>query len=557
MQIAARFPDVKITVLNFACGGSKITDGLLFGWSGPEPALGAPNLPSQVAALEAYTENTSRSVDAIVMNIGGNDARFSDMIVRCIVIDPVNDCANDPLLKEVGELLKDDIDPQFPFPHKKAILRARYKVVDAVFRNAGGRAGLPGLVDARPDEVYLTGMANPSHDSPSNDSSPANPDDLCDGTQTQDWDYARIKRGEAEAIEDLVGGPTNSMSAAMKLASDRHGWIFIDTFDLARDHGVCADNKSFFRTNEDALRIQGDEGLASPLPGVGFISPGIVHQNEAGYAARADLIANVVGEQVRMRFRAPILSLNRVEAGTASKVTFSWNDPSPRHLPETRWELEVVKRGTLNPTRVFSDGSATLNGELTETPLASGRMLTWRVPESGEFTARIRGCRDTPTGFYCGPFSNAVTVVTYIPGTPIELKRLEFHMLAHVIGVSWTPARGTPTSVRYEVTHEPYGGFYCPPPLLPDICRLAMTIRTTSTTARIDSHPPNKVVFRVRACSTAGCSPYTPQLIIDHLDPLERVDMPGPASPPDLHPNLPDIAPKAPPRLDPDRLVPR
>ena len=130
----------------------------------------------------------------------------------------------------------------------------------------------------------------------------------------------------------------------MKIAAKLHGWVFVDMFAMTRDHGVCANASSFFRTNQDALRIQGDQGTHSSEVGAGvaMISPGIAHQNENGYAARAGLIANSVGEQVRMRFSAPTLMLDQVETGTASKVTFEWNDPSPLGPPETRWELELT-----------------------------------------------------------------------------------------------------------------------------------------------------------------------------------------------------------------------
>ena len=85
MAIATRFPDIKITVLDFACGGAKIVKGLLYGWTGPEPPLIGPDLPSQLEALEEYTVRTSRKIDAIVMNIGGNDARFADIWGMCLL----------------------------------------------------------------------------------------------------------------------------------------------------------------------------------------------------------------------------------------------------------------------------------------------------------------------------------------------------------------------------------------------------------------------------------------------------------------------------------------
>ena len=528
MLIAASFPDVKITVLDFACGGSQITDGLLFGWPGPEPALGAPNLPSQVDALEAYASSTHRHIDAIVMNIGGNDALFADIIIDCVISSWPTDCANDPLFLKVGALLKDDTTPAFPDPN--ATLRARYSVLDAVFRNAAGdSAGIHGLVAGRPDEVYLTGPPNASHAAPPPADLSANPDNFCDGTQTTDRTlilpgylpgYDNVSRGESEAMQDVIGGAQNSMRSAMKIAAKLHGWVFVDMFAITRDHGVCANASSFFRTNQDALRIQGDKGLISSVVGTGvaMISPGIAHQNENGYAARAGLIANSVGEQVRMRFSAPTLMLDQVETGTASKVTFEWNDPSPLGPPETRWELELTPPGRASAIHVISDGPDA--GELTEEPIAGGRTLDWRVSESGEFAARVRGCRTTPTGFYCGPFSNAVNVVTFVPDTPVELRGQQTANGLQL--VQWKPGPRTPNSVRYEVAFGPYGTIPCSTRFTrcggSGIVNTTIMSTTSTTIMREPSQSSSADAFLVRSCSTAGCSAYTSQLVLENIE---------------------------------------
>lgn len=591
IMIAARFPDIKITVLNFACGGSKITEGLLVGWPGPEPALGASNLPSQIQALEEYVKGRpNKKVDAIVMNVGGNDALFGEIVKFCLVL-PLANCANDQnLLQKLGAIVANSDEPAFP--DVSATLRARYRVVDAAFRNRPRPAGATGALDkGRPDEVYLTGPPNPSHGAASNATpSASNPDNFCDGTQSNDFDfynvnllnpilstytpgYRNVEFAESVVMENLVGKPVapngnlvtagNSMNIAMQRAAERHGWVFIDMFGITRTHGVCANASSFFRTNKDALRIQGDEGLMPPLTGLGplFISAGIAHQNEDGYAARAVEIAKIVGEQVQMRFRPATLALASVKPGpgpaSAGEVTFSWNDPSPHHLPETRWELEFVKRGVSTPLRAFSD-SPTSRGNLTETLFASGRNIQWRVSAIGEFDARVRGCRQTKTKLYCGPYSNAVTVVTFLPGTPVNprhfpLPRTVFETALGVapigsndIQVKWTPGPNTPISVRYEVAHGEYGPNPCQIGGIPAICGFGMVnttnSSTTSTTFREASHTPAVDMFTVRACSTAGCSNYTPAISIKHVNVRVR-EQPGlvlPKPGPDL-PDLPDL----------------
>ena len=106
---------------------------------------------------------------------------------------------------------------------------------------------------------------------------------------------------------------------------------------------------------------------------------------------------------------------------------------------------------------MISDGPDA--GELTEEPIAGGRTLDWRVSESGEFAARVRGCRTTPTGFYCGPFSNAVNVVTFVPDTPVELRGQQTANGLQL--VQWKPGPRTPNSVRYEVAFGRYGTIPC------------------------------------------------------------------------------------------------
>src|SRR4051812_30342425 len=85
MLLAEKFRDVRIEVLDFACGGAEIGAGVVRGAPGAEPpSFSAPDLPSQLSALREYAATTHREIDATVVNIGGNDGRFGQLVTECL-----------------------------------------------------------------------------------------------------------------------------------------------------------------------------------------------------------------------------------------------------------------------------------------------------------------------------------------------------------------------------------------------------------------------------------------------------------------------------------------
>jgi hypothetical protein len=479
MLIADRFPDVRVEILDFACGGSQIGPGILNGWSGPEPpSLLAPNLPSQLTALRNYARDTNRDVDAMVVNIGGNDGRFADLVVECLnLLNAFDDCADNDLLAHIEtRLIPDGANPTMPDPLTP--MSERYRRMNAA---------MVAMSHGRPDEVYLTALPNPSHDV-----LPAgSQQNYCDGSQTQVDFYKNASRAESQAIERILAG----LNGTMQRASNRHGWIFLpQLFDAWRGHGICADGATFFRTNADGLRIQGDESI--PLP---HISAGLGHPNEAGFANRAQIVANVVEEHVEMLTLAPALQLTRVSRDASFDV--EWSDPSPAHVAETRWQIELASPGSVQ--RFFSSGAGELNGFST----LSATRFSWRVARLGEFQVRVRGCRAS----YCGPFSNAVTVATGVPGSPLDLRRVALargdFAVPNPIRLAWNPGPNTPASVRYELS---YGrvGTSCSGRTIQSCTLLGQggSVSTTSTTTRIGLPQAGSYRFVIRACSTAGCS---------------------------------------------------
>jgi hypothetical protein len=245
-----------------------------------------------------------------------------------------------------------------------------------------------------------------------------------------------------------------------------------------------------------------------------FLSTGIVHPVPAGYDAASRVVRDTVGEQVRMLVTPPELTLGGVEPDAA--FTLNWTDPTPLHAPETRWDVEIaITDGGVS--HLFSDGP--MAGGFSATPLGSGTLFTWRVQQTGEFTVRVRGCRDTPTGFYCGPYSNAVVVATNLPGTPTDVRKNSFST-PNV--VTWTPGPNTPPGVTYEVLHGRFGPVPCPANTLlaGGTCgngiQNPQTTPTTATTFSLGSglDPQDSYGVAVRACSTAGCSAFSALAVI-------------------------------------------
>lgn len=100
-------PRTSVTLVHLACSGAKIDVGVVGEYEGQsiEPLLatlldatldsgysGIPELPKIPGQIEAAKLSIDgREIDAMVISIGGNDIRFSDMITQCIEGEPCHD----------------------------------------------------------------------------------------------------------------------------------------------------------------------------------------------------------------------------------------------------------------------------------------------------------------------------------------------------------------------------------------------------------------------------------------------------------------------------------
>ena len=228
-----------VTFLSFAASGATIDEGLL----GPQHDW---QIEGQLA--EAGRTVGERSVDALLLSIGGNDVGFADG------------------LKELtADVLRD---------RSKTVKRTREAIagLEAKFDDVAAK-----VERLSPAEVYITEYPVAHFDEKADGT-------VGDGCGVFDWaGIAKIDSFEAETIK-LLGTLLNQ---AVKSAAERHGWTYVDGIvDGFRGHGYCRSaEKRYFVTASESCDQQGD-----------FL--GTMHPNPAGQRVYAELIADALREGV-------------------------------------------------------------------------------------------------------------------------------------------------------------------------------------------------------------------------------------------------------------------
>jgi hypothetical protein len=316
--------------------------------------------------------------------------------------------------------------------------------------------------------------------------------------------------------------------------------------DAYRLHGICSSD-SWFRDNGTALVIQGPEIGAHPFGwdtrtlDVGVISAGFLHPNASGYAAIGERIAAALEPQVRQRFTiaaAPRLVVDSVSAPTAGTarmrgsrplaararrptgtIVLSWNNPAP----------EATTKFVL-----------TVDGRTTDLPATATSHV---VHADGRIAAQIRACG--PVG--CGPESQTLRPTNVIPGAPTDLRQAAgpgAPRWSGVLSLTWAAADGN--HEHFELSYRKDGApatLESARPTAGTIRSAARTagrvpsgetvVRTPSTSHQIGSPQAplpaaGAYVVKVRACGSAGCSDWTPELTaaVGGAAPAPRPDRP-------------------------------
>jgi hypothetical protein len=256
-QLEDADPHTSITFVHLACSGARVlgpdvkTGGLLTPYEGIVPAAGA-TLPSQVEQLTTLVG--TRPLDALLVSIGANDLKFSDVVKDCIVFP---DCTTGST--------KDAFDA---------------RLVDLPGHYAQLAQALGPIVPA--NRVFLSEYFDPTT------------------TETGAWDLRcvaatpsqllslflgipsvlslRVTDTEAQWASQYVGGKLN---AGVQAAAALHGWHFVGGINAQfRDHGYCATDP-WVVSIQESFTNQGDKN-------------GAFHPNNAGQAAYGVALAGAV-----------------------------------------------------------------------------------------------------------------------------------------------------------------------------------------------------------------------------------------------------------------------
>jgi hypothetical protein len=528
--IEATYPSVEVVLFDLACSGASIKNLTTTTYEGIDPPLqgDTPQLPAQIGALQDAIGG--RRVDAVVMNIGGNDMQFTSWVAACLFLP--TSCAGSTLLLSPFR----DVVPPFmaaPSPQNEmasdsaGTIDERYSHLARRLRSQARPGGDPREASDQslaqiPGQVYLTAVPQPLQDENGN---------LCNGTQTTDRFYKEVKADESLFLRDIVVADINGSIAR---AATRHGWQLVSEITAAANtRGICSNN-SFFRTNIGGLRRQGHDLFPAQTDAINFLLPdsidlpnlsaGIAHPTDAGYATYGQLVANRLAPQVDFRFRPPGISL--LEATTTG---FRVQLVDATSTDTGFWQLEV------NGQRFDSDAVGSDFSRL-------GPLQRWQRSGAGEFVVRGRECFKA-TG-YCGPFSAALTVANTVPGAPQNVHRNlpnPSTLRDKSIAVGWDPGVNTTASTTYQVAYrqtfdsclfriqnECVGG-------IPIVSEEQSASTGTLRSFRLGStsqplHAGDKWAFRVRACTDAGCGAYSPEVSLPVTEPVTKgtvVGVPG------------------------------
>lgn len=517
------YPSVEVVLFDLACSGASIKNLTTASYEGIDPPLqgDSPQLPAQIGALQDALGG--RRVDAIVMNIGGNDMQFAAWVAGCTFL-PVS-CVGNPLLNSAFRAV---VPPAGAAPSPQAVVAPaaagsidqRYETLAQRLHSRSGpgnppQTGASGSLAQIPGQVYLTAVPQPLQDENGN---------VCDGSQTSDEFYKEVKGGEGPFLRDTV---VADLSASMARAATRHEWQLVSEITAAANtHGICSSD-SFFRTNIGGLHRQGND----LFPQIGFIdfwlpddlklpklSAGIAHPNGAGYATYGQLVANRLDDQVEFRFRPPGISLR---SAIASPPGFEVQLVDTTSTDTGFWQLEV--NGRLIDSDAAGSGFTSI-----------GPIKRWQRSGAGEFVVRGRECFKARS--YCGPFSAALTVANTVPGAPQNLHRdlpNPSTLRDKSIAVDWDPGVNTTASTTYEVAYREtfdscqfriqgdcVGGI---PLASGDQTANTGTLRTFRLgSAAQPLQAGDKWAFRVRACTDAGCGEYSPEVTLPVTEPATK-----------------------------------
>ena len=252
-------PQTSVTFISFACTGASISEGLL----GIQKRRGDKVQPQLDKVFETVGR---RTIDALLISIGGNDLSFSTLVTKAVALRHAEKNAEAKRLVDDG--LRD-------LPNNLALVAQRLSSSNN---------------EARIGAVFISEYPDIVRDETR---------DFCDHSVKLTDALRGISDAESRWALNSVIIPLNNL---IREQASHFGWNYVDGIlsefggDSANGiaHGFCADDKRWVNTFTDSWRIQGG-GL-----GVNFERyRGTIHPNKEGhlwYARRLveELTANGV-----------------------------------------------------------------------------------------------------------------------------------------------------------------------------------------------------------------------------------------------------------------------
>lgn len=431
--LASEFPQVDFTFRSFACSGARIDEGAIGSYEGAQPIDQDNRVPSQISQANAYLGSppagTAKRIDALVMNIGGNNLGFGNIIQRCLNLPPYqvlepcspanvseNGIGNDDTLR-VLQTGQGSGEPESVIGLDN--LPGLYSELNKKVNRVPGTAG---QLAVKPRKIYLTTPANPVGGGRG-------------GCLTGQYDYEKSLRADEHAwLSDTV---FPLLVDAMSDAADAHDWELVELGPAAPANGMCVTQNRMFNRNRDSLRNQG--ATVASVAGLA-VSHGIGHPNSAGYAAMAPILAAGMRPQV-------------VEAFTPGQPAAGGSVPAPVVTLANRVQLRLPDPPEDYLTRPA--GSTQFGDTAAGSPGMGIGMVDVPVPTTENSMALLaRRCGPLgptlvpPAG--CGAARPVFDVLTGTPGVPTGVT---VSASLQGVRVNWT--KGSPagrTLRRFLVT---------------------------------------------------------------------------------------------------------
>jgi Tol biopolymer transport system component len=328
-------PRTSVTFVHLACSGATVARGLLGRYRGIEPGqLLAP----QVDQLEDLAGG--REIDGLLVSIGANDVRFSDVVLLCLAT-PNCDALATGTARRLFELLL----PQLP---------GRYQQLDAALDSRG----------ADSDRVYISEYYDPTRDDAGL---------VCDGTILDD-----VPRPPSFSItaQEAQWASTNMLvrlNGAVQTAASARGWRYVGgVVNAFLPHGYCANDRWVVRFSE-SLVSQGD-------------IEGTLHPNAAGHGEYGTLIEGTLGPDLYQggALQSPRRPEQRLEARGKRASDPGFLDVVEEVTPGETVTIRIRVEGPDNTGRLVSlalDGPGSLSAVSGTTDASGEATVTYTAPD--------------------------------------------------------------------------------------------------------------------------------------------------------------------------------